>query len=336
MRNTIPVLIAFALVHSSLASIVKEPNVTGGSYLLDQRDINKKLMERDDVETDVTTSAYIDLSPAAAAKHFRQLLAMNQLEGERNIRLKYIMHTDIGQDAGSNRLLEEWGLTNMDNGLYNIQVRLRMLDLNNLDLENGIKENVFEFTCKMYKVQDVAICKPEKCDFMNVTPPTDPVQICVNNYRQSQMVLDTVRVASHTQKPETAGEELQNLIVLCMEHHIETLTIHGESICYYKGFEPENIVTYEDIRSKITSEPGWIETEKAGTFERTTTIKEWEIVSKIDTSIPALLEENTEVLKNIDPKTLSDIMEQVKSTEIDLSKAVVLEASSTVVDNAPA
>lgn len=329
MRTSLVLFTALALTHSALASVSRvDPNVTGGSYLADRRDVNKSLIQREDVETDVTTSSYIDLSPAAASAKFREMMAMEALEGERNIRMKYVMHNNIGDDPGSNRLLESWAMTNLDNGLHSLTVVLRMLDLNNLELKNGIKENVFEFTCKYYKAQDICICKPEKCDFMNVKPPTDPVQICVNNYRQSQMVLDTVNVASQTQKPDVVGEELQNLIVLCMEQKIETLTIHGESICYYKGFEPENIVTYEDIKGKITSEPGWAETDVAGTFQRTTTIKEWEIVSKIDTSIPKLIEENTEVLKNVDSATLENILQQVKSTEIDLTKATVIEASS--------
>ena len=330
MRNTLSIVVILTLLRSGLSAITKaDPNLSGKSYLIDQRDVNRSLLTREDVESDVASNqGYIDLSPAAAARRFRELMGMNQLEGERNMRMKYVLHNNVGQDAGSNRLLEEWALINENNGLYRIIVLLRMLDLNNTRLENGIKENVFEYTCKYYKPQDIAICKPEKCDFMNVTPPTDPVQICVNNYHQSQMVLDTVRVSSQTQKPQNVGEELQNLIVHCIEQHIENLTVHGETICYYKGFEPENIVSFKDMRKKILAEPGWMETDEAGTFRRTTTVKEWEIVSHIDTSIPALLKENSKVLKNLDPATLTNILDQVDSAAVDKSGAIVLEAGT--------
>jgi hypothetical protein len=331
MKISVFGIMLMTLAHSfngSITRVENDPNVLEGSYLMDNRDVNKSLMTRNDIEPVVTESNRIDLSPSAASNMFRQLHSMNVVEGERNMRMKYILHQNIGNDQGSNRFLEEWSMVNNNDGFYSVVVRMRMLDLNNLSDDDGITESMLSFTCKHYSEQDVYVCLPDKCDFHGVVPPATPVQICVNNYRQSQILLDTVKTATSTQEPKTLGDDTQLLIVLCMEKYIETITVQGENICYYEGFKPENMVTYEQLKENITKSGEWVETEKAGSFQRTTIVKEWEVVSKIDTSVPILKEQHTTVLRDVDPATLATIQEQLNAKELNMDTAIKIATSN--------
>ena len=113
---------------------------------------------------------------------------------------------------------------------------------------------------------------------------------------------------------------MQNLMVKCIEKQIETLTVRGDTICYYEGFKPENMVTYEEMRSSILANGDWVETDTAGSFTRTTVIKEWEIDARIDTSIPALVEEQIRVIKDVSPEEIAQIQDQLNLTDIDMSQ----------------
>jgi len=331
MKISVFGIMLMTLAHSfngSITRVENDPNVLDGSHLLDLRDVDRSLMTRDDMVADVTESNRIDLTPSAASRMFRTLHSMDVVDGERNMRMKYILHQNIGSDQGSNRFLEEWSMVNNNDGFYSVVVRMRMLDLNNLSDDDGITESMLTFTCKHYSEQDVYVCLPDKCDFHGVVPPATPVQICVNNYRQSQILLDTVKTATSTQEPQALGDDTQNLIVLCMEKYIETITVQGENICYYEGFKPENMVTYDQLKANILASGEWVETENAGSFQRTTVIKEWEVVSRIDTSVPVLEEQHTNTLKDIDPATLATIQQQLSMDELNMDTAIQIATSN--------
>ena len=327
MQKTFTCITILLLSNLTLSSITRvDPNVKEGTYLVDKRDVNKPLIEYENVKTTVTSSKEIDLTPAAASAMFREMHSTDVLEGERDMRMRYILHENVGTDVAHNRFLEEWSMRNNNNGFYKVQVRMRMLDLGNLELEDGIQEQILAFTCKHYPEQDVYVCIPDKCDFKGLIPPATPVQICVNNYRQSQMLLDTVKTSTSTQEPTIVGEQTQDLIVRCMEEYIETITVQGEHVCYYEGFKPENMVSYDDLKKKIMASGEWQETDKVGSFQRTTVIKEWEVVSTIDTSIPALVEKYTDVKKDISAEELETIYEEFGTTELKMDNAVLQTA----------
>lgn len=287
---------------------------------MDLRNNDIDLRTRDDVETSYSNSNNIDMSAGAASNMFKIMKKMDETEGPRNMRMKYILHTDVERDAGSNRFLEEWTMEVKENEFYTLTARLRMLDVNNLNLENGYQETLIVFDCKVYYNQDIYLCIPDKCTFDGLVAPTTPVQRCVNNYRQSQMVLTTITESTNTQKPELVGQETQRLIVECIQRQIETLVVHGDTICYYEGFKPENIVTYDQMRAKILANDDWVETENAGSFTRTTVVKEWEINSLIDTSKPELVEEEIKILKNVNPDELLKIQDQLNLTDLDMNQ----------------
>ena len=327
MQKTLTCITILLLSNLTLSSITHvDPNVKEGTYVIDKRDVNKPLIEYENVKTTVTTSNEIDLTPAAASRMFREMHSMNELEGERDMRMRYILHENVGTEVAHNRFLEEWSMRNNNDGFYTVQIRMRMLDLGNIQDEDGIQEEILKFTCKHYPDQDVYVCIPDKCNFVGVVPPATPVQICVNNYRQSQMLLDTVKTSTSTQEPTIVGEQTQELIVRCMEQYIETITVQGEHVCYYEGFKPENMVSYEELKEKIMASGEWQETDKVGSFQRTTVTKEWEVVSTIDTSIPELVEKYTDVKKDISPEELETIYDQLGSTELNMNNAVIQTA----------
>ena len=318
------------MVWSSIVSVKEDPNVREGKTLFDLRDVDKSLREREDVETHYSTSNIIDLSAKNASVKFKEILLAMNIDGERNLNMRYDLHTNLDRDEGSNRFLVEWSLENNNDGTYTLRVRLRVLDLNNTQLENGVQESVLNYTCKYFEIVNEHVCVPEKCNFDEIKPPTDPVKKCVNNYRESQMVLSVVNESTSTQQPKVLGEQTQQLIVYCMQKQIETLVIHGETVCYFEGFKPENMVTYEEMRNSIMANGDWVETETAGTFQRSTVIKEWVIDSLIDTSVPELISEHQDLLTNVDPDTIQSIYDQLDYTDIDMTKGTTVEASGTL------
>lgn len=333
LTTLITILLAY---QSSCAIVSVDPNVLNGQTIFDQRNLDTKLGSRDDIETVYSTSNNIDLSANKATMMFKELRQIEHVEGaELNMRVKYILHTNVEREIGSNRLLEEWAMEHNSDGVDNLWVRLRVLDLNQTQLEDQVTEQMVGYHCKHWEDVDTYFCLPNRCDFDVVKPPKDPVKVCVNNYRQSQMTLNVVNEATNTQEPISAGEEIQNLIVHCIQTQIETLTIYGENVCYYEGFKPENLVSYEEMRQNILANEDWVETDSSGTFQRTTIVKEWVIDSTIDTSKPAITENQIQIIQENDPEALLDIMEQLGNVELDMTQGETVEISGSSGDDTP-
>lgn len=328
MKITVFTLLTLSLALATTKSTSADPNVREGKTLFDLRKIDKELRDHPDFETSYSTDNSIDISSEKAARVFKELKMIEQTEGHvLDMRMKYILHTDEQRDAGMNRVLEEWGLKHGSDGLFDLTVRLRVLDLNNLQLEGGVQESTISYHCKEWSDMDVHVCIPSKCDFHGIEQPTDPVKVCVTNYRQSQIMLNVVNEATNTQQPVKVGEETQLLIVHCIQTHIETITIYGDNICYYKGYEPQNIVSYEEMHNKIVANGDWVETEKAGSYQRSTVVKEWQVDSLIDLSVPDLIGEKINTIREYDPAGLESIQEQLQLLDIDMEKGTTYEAS---------
>jgi hypothetical protein len=334
MKTLCITLITILLANQTFTAIVSaDPNVNQDeSYLFDLRNMDTKLREHSDdmITTVYSTSNNIDVSAKKAVEIFKELSLIEQVERvEYNMRMKYILHTNVERDAGSNRLLEEWAMESGPQGVKNLVVRLRMLDLNQTQIEEQVHETMVRYHCKHWADVDEYFCLPDLCDFSVVKPPKDPVKVCVNNYRQSQMTLNVVNEATNTQEPRIVGEEIQLLIVHCIQTQIETVKIYGENVCYYEGFKPENMLTYEEMKASIIANKDWVETEEAGTFQRTTVIKEWQIDTQIDTSVPKMTKEQIQILQQNDPDALLKIEDQLGSVELDMSKGTTVEFSGS-------
>ena len=320
--------IALLALFSEIKSEHVDPNVQAGSTLFDLRKSDMELRTRDDVNTMYVDTNDIDLSAKKARNVFKELRNIDQVDGARNMRMKYILHTDANRDVGSNRFLEEWSMEPKENNMFSVVARLRMLDLNDTTNSQGFQETIVKFDCKHHLAQKLHICIPEKCSFEGLVKPTDPVQKCVANYRESQMVLSVVNESTDTQVPKTVGDEVQLLMIKCMQKQIETLTVRGDTICYYEGFKPENMVTYKEMKESILANNDWVETDTAGTFSRTTVIKEWEIDTLIDTSVPELVEEEIRVIHEINPDEIPQIHDQLNFTDLDMSKGTRVSQST--------
>ena len=178
----------------------------------------------------------------------------------------------------NNTLLEEWRISR--DLLGNQTYTLVLTTTNAYDEENPLHVQLIHFQCKYEEFVEHMLCIPNECSLEPFETTPTPGVVCAYNYRQSQKTLTTFYEASHTTSQEDLSDGLYESTIDCMKEKIEKLTVGSNIECYYKGFEPENIVSFEEMNKALIDE-GWKRLED-GSYERRSIVEEKSASAKVD------------------------------------------------------
>lgn len=230
---------------------------------------------------EVAIEGEVDVSAKRAAEQFEKLHnLMKDGIGERTHLSHYILNVNPQTDNVNNTMLEEWRIGHGLDGQRNYKLILTTTDAYNEETPIHVQE--IDFHCKFMEVVEHMLCIPDKCDLEPFETTPTPGVICAFNYRNSQKLLTTFYESSHSIDKEDLGDGLYESTIDCMKKKIERITLRGNIECYYEGFEPDNIVSREEME-KVLIEEGWKRLE-SGEFERETVVEEKEASGVVDTN----------------------------------------------------
>lgn len=230
-------------------------------------------------------SSKVDVSTTKASDKFQALMHIIE-ETQRPSADAFDLHTI--PDKLNGQILIHWKIRVNNNGEYTYKVILRTTDVNNK--ENPVHKDVYKYHCKHYAYVDQFLCVSAKCEVTPFSPTPPPAIRCAMNYRFSQQVITTVYESTHESTTSNPNEDVYVQILQCMKEKVERLPPRGEEICFYIGFEPENIVSIEEMHSKLI-EDGWKKTQD-NTYERRTVVEERKAVGIIDQNEMTLVDGN--------------------------------------------
>ena len=220
----------------------------------------------------------VDVGAKRAAVEFEKLYHLLQKEGFRTHLSHYVLNVNPDTEDVNNTLLEEWRISR--SLLGELTYTLVLTTTNAYDTENPLHVQLIHFQCKYEDYVEHMLCIPDKCSLDPFEATPTPGVICAYNYRQSQKTLTTIYEASHTTDQVDLADGLYESTIDCMKEKIEKLKISGNIECYYKGFEPENIVSYEEMNKALIDE-GWKRLED-GTYERKSIVEEKSASALVD------------------------------------------------------
>lgn len=194
----------------------------------------------------------VDISSTRASEIFTTLITQMQ-ETNQSTMSKYVLNHIEDSDENGN-LLEHWYIGMSGDGTRLYSVTLKTTNLN--DVENPVHSELIKFKCKYFLYADQTICIPEKCSLDSFVPVVTPSMKCAHNYRKSQNLITTIYESSHTTDKKDMGDGLYELTLECMKTKVETMIPNGSDVCYYEGFEPENITSLEQLEETLFDE-GW-------------------------------------------------------------------------------
>lgn len=211
----------------------------------------------------------VDISTKRASVMF-QMLENKMAELQNPSHLSHFVMNEIeGNENG--QLLEEWriGTDTLGHKIY--EVIIKTLNINAENPEDRVHQQLVLFQCKFFEYYEEMICVPEHCDLTPFINTPTPGVVCAKNYRYSQELITTLYESSHTTDREDVGAGIYDLSLECMKKKIETLPVRGEEICYYEGFEPENITPLSEMEANLFAD-GWVRLED-GTYQRESVVE---------------------------------------------------------------
>jgi len=220
----------------------------------------------------------VDVGAKRAAQEFEKLHDIFERAGWRTHLSHYVLNVNPDTEDVNNTLLEEWRMSRDLEG--QLTYTLVLTTTNAYDEKNPLHVQIIKYQCKYEKMVEHMLCIPNECSLEPFeTTPTPGVE-CAHNYRQSQKTLTTFYEASHTTDQQDLADGLYESTIDCMKEKIEKLTIGSTVECYYKGFEPSNIVSFEQM-NKALIDDGWKRLED-GTYERKTVVEEKSASAVVD------------------------------------------------------
>jgi hypothetical protein len=254
-------LLTLAIAPTFQLSLIAEPvdNMPPAVNLANDVDVNE-----------INTDGVIDVSAARAAKVFEKLhFVMDAGFGELTHLSHYVLNVN-SEVEDNNTMLEQWRIGHDENGQRTYMLILKTTD--RFNLENPVHTQMVKFQCKYEEYVEHMLCIPDKCDLEAFETSPPPGIICAWNYRQSQRFLTTVYESSHDVSHQDLGDGVYESSIDCMKKKIEKMSLSGIWECYYKGFEPDNIVSIAEMEKALLSE-GWRRLEN-GTYERETVVED--------------------------------------------------------------
>lgn len=269
-----------------LPTFQQDAAANSASQMIDLRPNPIDLSNGVDVQ-ETKNSGEVDVGAKRAADQFQILhdLMENGL-GEQLHMEHFVLNVNPDTEDVNNTMLEKWRIGEDENGVRNYSVTLTTTNV--YDEENPQYRQTIKYQCKYEPIVEHMICIPDKCDLESFSATPTPGVLCAHNYRMSQRLLATVFESSHNTDKSDAGDGVYDLTIDCMKKKVETMEIGSTVECYYKGFEPANIVSYEDMNKSLLDE-GWKRLED-GTYRRETVVEEKEGSAKVDQNNMALTE----------------------------------------------
>ena len=204
----------------------------------------------------------VNISTKKATEVFTKM-ERNMAKGQ-IVAFKYVLYEQQGVENGE--LLVTWRIGQNRNGARNYTVTLTTTNVN--DPENPIHKQRVAFRCKYSEYIEKVICGPKQCELEPYEPVETPSIKCARNYRYAEHLISTVWESSHDLDKNDLGDGIYDTTLDCFRQKVETMPVHSNEICYYEGFEPENITPLSELEDKLF-EDGWKRLEN-GTYERIT------------------------------------------------------------------
>lgn len=262
------ILLTFLLVIPTLQSRESEPEPL--AVLHDERPSPIDLSNGIDVHETVN-SGEVDVGAKRAADMFTKLHDLMENGDGQQIHLEhFVLNVNPDTDDVNNKLLEKWRIGMNDDNTRNYSVTIKTTNV--YDEENPSYSQTILYQCKYEPIVEHMVCIPDKCDLESFNSTPTPGIICAHNYRMSQKLLSTVFESSHKTDRTDVGDGVYESTIDCMKKKVETMSIGKVTECYYKGFEPNNIVSYEDMNQSLLDD-GWKRLED-GTYKRETVVEE--------------------------------------------------------------
>ena len=218
----------------------------------------------------------IDISTKRASEMYANVMEGWNAAGNPTSFSKFILH-EI-EDAENNQLVEEWKIEYDDQQKKVFKCVIRTLDINNK--ESPVHNQEIRYSCAYYGLAEKTFCVPDNCNLKDFIPKETPAHKCANNYSYSQDVVRTVMEFSDTQTQTPVDEHVYRVIMECIEEKVEKLDIVGENICYFIGFQPENMVSLETLTQQLADQKFyWLE---GNTFEKRTVVETHLVKADID------------------------------------------------------
>ena len=216
-------------------------------------------------------SGEVDVGAKRAAEMFTHLHDLMENGDGQQIHLEhFVLNVNPDTEDVNNKLLEKWRIGMNDDNTRNYSVTIKTTNV--YDEENPSYSQTILYQCKFEDIVEHMVCIPDKCDLESFNATPTPGIVCAHNYRMSQRLLTTVFESSHKTDQTDMGEGIYESTIDCMKRKVETMSIGSTVECYYKGFEPNNIVSYEDMKRSLLDD-GWKRLED-GTFRRETVVDE--------------------------------------------------------------
>jgi hypothetical protein len=211
-------------------------------------------------QNEYTVGTEINLSSGKASNLYKQMYEEMKKTGLGSVK-RYIVHTLENPDNApgyttadmNNKLVEEWDLSTDEKGSPVLSAKIHTKNVNNPT--NPISTEEMQFGCRYYAKAEDYFCTPLECDFKPNVLTSTPAQKCVNHFEKSNTMMKTVFLAAEKEK-EPTGSDTYKWIVECFSQKVEDLTFKGSEVCFYEGFEPENLVSLADLE-KMLNEDGF-------------------------------------------------------------------------------
>ena len=254
----IKTLVFLTLLSTTFASVSK---------LHVEPDHSVDLREQIDLTEDVSHPIHkivgthrVDISTKRASRVFRSM-EHTMRRGELTS-YKFFLYQLEGLENGE--MLVKWRIGTGDMGQREYTVTITTTDIN--DLDNPIHQQSVAFQCTNYEYYEKTLCVPFHCDLDPFKPEATPAEKCARNYHYSQTLIATVRESSYDLDQNDLGDGLYDETLNCYKQKVETMPVFSNEICYYEGFEPENITPLSEIEEKLFDDE-WKKLED-GTYQR--------------------------------------------------------------------
>ena len=275
-------IILLAVISPSVCSIVQQILKTNKVDTRADTNLGTKVDGKYILGVQVDNLTDLDVSTQRASELFDTMYSKWKSDSYPSFIKTTFFHMQDGEE--NMKMVETWELYvtknlvgSHDNNIEGVgsngtsigfKVILKTEDKNNT--ENNEHHQTIDFKCKHYEILNSSICMPIECNLEPFTPVPTPAIRCATNYSQSQELVQVVFDSRATQKQEPADKDIYNLVLECIRAKTEKTKLVGNEVCYYAGFEPNNIVSLEEM-TKTMKQDNWVASNDGGTeFERVT------------------------------------------------------------------
>lgn len=252
-------------------------------------------------DNEFTVGTEINLSSGKASTLYKQMYEEMKQTGLGAVK-RYIVHSLENPDNApgyttadmNNKLVEEWDLSTDGEGNPILSARIHTKNVNNPT--NPISTEEMKFGCRFYAKAEDYFCTPYECEFKPNVLTSTPAKKCVKHFEKSSTMMKTVFLAAEKEK-EPTGSDTYRWIVECFSQKVENLTFKGSEVCFYEGFEPENLVSLEDLEKTLNEDGFYYDSDN--TFTRKTITEHHRVEVDVDSKNQQITDVSSSDVNNV-------------------------------------